>query len=60
MLHMDEIVGQTPVGTGADPRFTPRVHQQALATVPFGNTYKVDAVSPEATMRGLLERDVYS
>jgi hypothetical protein len=31
----------------------PRVHQQALATSPFGNTREADAVSPEATMRGL-------
>jgi hypothetical protein len=41
------------VGTGADPGFTPRVHQQALAIVPFGNTYEVDVISPKATMRGL-------
>jgi hypothetical protein len=48
------------VGTGADPRFTPRVHQQALATGPFGNTCEADAVSPEAAMRGLQDRDVYN
>jgi len=29
------------------------VHQQALATGPFENTYEVDAVSPEATKRGV-------
>jgi hypothetical protein len=40
------------VFTGADSRFTPGVHQQALATGPFGNTYEVDAVSPKADMRG--------
>jgi hypothetical protein len=39
---------------------TPRVHQQALATGPFGNTCEADAVSPEATMRGLQDRDVYN
>jgi hypothetical protein len=48
------------VGTGADLGFTPRVHQQALATGPFGNTCEVDAVSPEAMMRGLQDRDVYN
>jgi hypothetical protein len=40
------------VGTGADPRFTPRAHQQSLATGPFDNTCEADAVSPEASMRG--------
>jgi hypothetical protein len=39
---------------------TPRVHQQALATGPFGNTYEADAVSLEATMRGLQDRDFYN
>jgi hypothetical protein len=48
------------VGTGADPRFTPRAHQQALATGPFGNTCEADAVSPKETMRGLQDRDVYN
>ena len=48
------------VGTGADPRFTPREHQQALAIGPFGNIYEADAVSPEAAMRGLQDRDVYN
>jgi hypothetical protein len=43
-----------------DPRFTPRAHQQALATGPFRNAYEADAVSPEATMRGLQERDFYN
>jgi hypothetical protein len=38
----------------------PRAHQQALATGPFGSTCEVDAVSPEATMRGLQDRDVYN
>jgi hypothetical protein len=41
------------VGTGADPGFTPRAHQQALATGPFGNTCEADAVSPEAAKRGV-------
>jgi hypothetical protein len=40
------------VGTGADPRFTPRAHQQALTTGPFGNTCEADAVSPEVAMGG--------
>jgi hypothetical protein len=31
---------------------TPRAHQQALTTGPFGNTYKVNAVSPEVAMGG--------
>jgi hypothetical protein len=39
---------------------TPRAHKQALTTGPFGNTCKVDAVSPEAVMRGLQDRDVYN
>jgi hypothetical protein len=39
------------VGTGADPRFTPRAHQQALTTVPFDNTCEEDVVSPKAAMR---------
>jgi hypothetical protein len=34
----------------------PRAHQQALATGPFGNTCEADAVSPEATMRGLQDK----
>jgi hypothetical protein len=38
----------------------PREHQQAVATGPFGNTCKADAVSPEAAMRGLQDRDVYN
>ena len=41
------------VGTGADPGFTSRAHQEALTTGPFGNTCEVDAVSPEATKRGV-------
>jgi hypothetical protein len=32
---------------------TPRAHQQALTTGPFGNTCEADAVSPEEFMRGL-------
>jgi hypothetical protein len=39
------------VGTGADPGFTPRAHQQALATSPFGNICEADVVSPEAAKR---------
>jgi hypothetical protein len=38
----------------------PRAHQQALATGPFGSTCEADAVSPEAAMRGLQDRDVYN
>jgi hypothetical protein len=38
----------------------PRAHQQALTTGPFGNTCEADAVSPEAVMRGLQDRDVYN
>jgi hypothetical protein len=38
----------------------PRVHQQALTTGPFGNTCEADAVSPEAVMGGLQDRDVYN
>jgi hypothetical protein len=41
------------VGTGVDPGFTPRVHQQAVATGPFGNTCEADTVSPEAAKRGV-------
>jgi hypothetical protein len=48
------------VGTGADPRFTPRAHQQALTTGPLGNTCEADAVSPEVAMGGLQDRDVYN
>jgi hypothetical protein len=40
---------------GADPRFTPRVHQQALTTGPFKNTCEADAVSPEVAMGGLQD-----
>jgi hypothetical protein len=39
---------------------TPRAHQQALTTGPFGYTYEADAVSHEATMGGLQNRDVYN
>jgi hypothetical protein len=39
---------------------TPRVCQQALTIVPFGNTYEADAVSPEAAMGGLQDRDDYN
>jgi hypothetical protein len=39
---------------------TPRVHQQALTTGPFSNTCEADAVSPEAAMGGLQDRDVYN
>jgi hypothetical protein len=39
---------------------TPRAHQQALTTGPFGYTCEVDAVSPEAAMGGLEERSVYN
>jgi hypothetical protein len=38
----------------------PRAHQQALATGPFSNTCEVDAVSPEAAMMVLQDRDVYN
>jgi hypothetical protein len=38
----------------------PRAHQQALTTGPFGNTCEADAVSPEAVMGGLQDRDVYN
>jgi hypothetical protein len=48
------------VGTGEDPGFTPRVHQQALAIGPFDNTCEVDAVSPEETYEGLQDGDVYN
>jgi hypothetical protein len=41
------------VAQGQDPGFTPRVHQQALATGPFGNTCEEDVVSPEAAKRGV-------
>jgi hypothetical protein len=44
---------ESNVGTGADLRFTPRVHQQALATGPFSSTYEADAVLLEATKRGV-------
>jgi hypothetical protein len=36
------------------------VHQQALATGPFGSTCEADAVSPKATMGGLQDRGVYN
>ena len=48
------------VGTRTDLGFTPKVHQQTLATGPFGNTCEVDAISPEAAMWGLQDRDVYN
>jgi hypothetical protein len=48
------------VGTGADPGFTPRAHQQALATSPFDNTYEADAVSLKVAMRGLQDKDIYN
>jgi hypothetical protein len=48
------------VGIGEDPRFTPRVHQQALTTGPLGNTCEADATSPEVDMGGLQDRDVYN
>jgi hypothetical protein len=38
----------------------PRAHQQALTTGPFGNTCEEDAVSPEAAMGGLQDKDVYN
>jgi hypothetical protein len=47
--------GTTLVGTGADPGFTQRAHQQALATGPFDNIWEVDAVSPEEANRGVAE-----
>ena len=40
------------VGTGVDPGFTPRAHQQALSIDPFDNTCEADVVSPEAAKRG--------
>jgi len=36
------------------------VHQQDLAIGPLGNTCEADAVSPEASMWGLQDRDVYN
>jgi hypothetical protein len=48
------------VGTGADLRFIPRVHQQVLTTSPFGNTREADIVSPEVAHGGLQDRDVYN
>jgi hypothetical protein len=39
---------------------TPRVHQQALTIGPFSYTCEADTVSPEATMGGLQDRDVYN
>jgi hypothetical protein len=39
---------------------TPRAHQQDLTIGPFRNTYKANAVSPEATMGGLQDIDVYN
>jgi hypothetical protein len=48
------------VGIGENPGFTPRAHQQDLATSPFGNTYEADVVSPEAAKGGLQDRDVYN
>jgi hypothetical protein len=51
------------VGTGGRPQgkgSSPRAHQQALTIGPFGNTCEVDAVSPEAVMRGLQDIDVYN
>jgi hypothetical protein len=44
------------VGTGADPGFTPRVHQRALATSPFDNTCEADVVSPKAAKRGVARQ----
>ena len=41
------------VGTGENPGFTPRAHQQALATGPFKNTFKADVVSPKLAKRGV-------
>jgi hypothetical protein len=38
----------------------PRAHQQALTTGPFGYTCEADAVSPEAAMGGLQDKDVYN
>jgi hypothetical protein len=38
----------------------PKAHQQALTTGPFGNTCEADAVSFEAVMGGLQDRDVYN
>jgi hypothetical protein len=52
-MYYFSVAQRVVVSTRADPRFTPRAHQQALAIVPFGNTCKADAVSPEAAMRGL-------
>jgi hypothetical protein len=47
-------------GTGKTQGLAPRVHQQALTTGPFENTCEEDAVSLEAVMGGLQERDVYN
>jgi hypothetical protein len=36
------------VGTGADPGFNAQEHtNKALTTIPFGNTYEADEVSPK-------------
>jgi hypothetical protein len=48
------------VGTGVDPSFTPRAHQQALTIGPFDNTYEADAVSPKVAMGRLQDKDVYN
>jgi hypothetical protein len=45
------------VGTGADLKFTPREHQQALTTGPFGSTCEADAVSLEETKRGVAGQE---
>jgi hypothetical protein len=39
---------------------TPILHQQALTSGPFGNTYEADAVSPKVAMWELQDRDVYN
>jgi len=40
------------VGTGVDPGFSSRAHQQDLTTGPFENTCEADAVSPEVSIGG--------
>jgi hypothetical protein len=45
---------------GQNQGSTPRAHQQALTTSPFGNTCEADAISPKAVMRGLQDKDVYN
>jgi hypothetical protein len=58
--HPGATSAKSLLAQGQNQGSTPRVHQQALAIGPFGNTFEVDAVSPKAYMRGLQDRDVYN